>query len=375
MVIGDVAGKMARSGRWIRPQGGAAQGIVAMVEPSRPEAPRRQPTISLPLLLLFAGYLALVGAAWWATLNILPDRLAVTAFGHALHIGDLHRRVLQHGSILVLIVPSILFAEMVFTGWRGSSMRHLLVERSPTALSDLAVFGLWQTPVMNGLIAVLSLGVTLVSGVWLHDQIARLTGVSLSVAALPASAQALLFLAVFSFLDYWNHRLDHSRLFWPLHRFHHAAEEFTVLNSVRIHPAAFTSVMSATLPAVLFQASPDVIADVMLFVITLRYVIHSRIDSDFGWVGRWIIQSPVHHRLHHVLDMSRATGHFAITPIWDHLFGTWRSDADAVDQTLVIGVDTPYRHGAWIGPDVWRDYLDFWKGFLPGVAAAQRQEA
>jgi sterol desaturase/sphingolipid hydroxylase (fatty acid hydroxylase superfamily) len=148
-----------------------------------------------------------------------------------------------------------------------------------------------------------------------------------------------------------------------------------VLNSVRIHPAAFTSVMSATLPAVLFQTSPDVIADVMLFVITLRYVIHSRIDSDFGWVGRWIIQSPVHHRLHHVLDMSRPTGHFAITPIWDHLFGTWRSDADEVDQTLVIGVDTPYRHGAWIGPDVWRDYLDFWKGFLPGGAAAQRREA
>lgn len=371
MVIGDVAGLMAQSGRWIRPKGLSIEAAPTAAPPAR-----SRPQVSLPLLGLFVAYLALVGALWWAVVNVLPDRLAFTAFGHALHIGDLHRRVLQHGSILVLIVPSILFAEMVFVGWRGSSLRHLLAERSPTALSDLAVFALWQTPLMTGLIAAMSLGVTLVSGAWLHDQIARLTGVSLSVAALPAPVQVLAFLGVFSFLDYWNHRIDHSRLFWPLHRFHHAAEEFTVINSVRIHPAAFTGVMSTTLPAVLFQASPDVIADVMLFVIALRYVIHSRIDSDFGWVGRWIVQSPVHHRLHHILDMSHATGHFAITPIWDHLFGTWRSDAGDYDQTLVIGVETPYRHGAWIAPDVWRDYRDFWKGFVPARAGqAARGEA
>jgi sterol desaturase/sphingolipid hydroxylase (fatty acid hydroxylase superfamily) len=57
-----------------------------------------------------------------------------------------------------------------------------------------------------------------------------------------------------------------------------------------------------------------------------------------------------------------------MAPIWDRLFGTWRGDAD---QSLAIGVDTPYRHGFWVGPDLLRDYLDFWKGLIPGRRAAQ----
>jgi sterol desaturase/sphingolipid hydroxylase (fatty acid hydroxylase superfamily) len=101
---------------------------------------------------------------------------------------------------------------------------------------------------------------------------------------------------------------------------------------------------------------------VNLLVLGLGFLIHSRIDSDWGWIGRWVVQSPTHHRLHHVLDIStRPVGHFSMTPIWDRLFGTWRGDAD---QSLVIGVDTAYRHGFWIAPDILRDYWHFWKGLV-----------
>jgi sterol desaturase/sphingolipid hydroxylase (fatty acid hydroxylase superfamily) len=96
-------------------------------------------------------------------------------------------------------------------------------------------------------------------------------------------------------------------------------------------------------------------------VVAIGFLIHSRIDSNWGWFGRWVIQSPNHHRRHHKLDMSELTGHFAMAPIWDHLFGTWRGEAD---QTTPIGVDTPYRHGLWIVPDVLRDYAHLWKGFV-----------
>jgi sterol desaturase/sphingolipid hydroxylase (fatty acid hydroxylase superfamily) len=100
---------------------------------------------------------------------------------------------------------------------------------------------------------------------------------------------------------------------------------------------------------------------VNVMVIALGFLIHSKIDSNFGWVGRYIIQSPQHHRLHHQLDYTTVpTGHFGMAPVWDHLFGTWRGECD---QTLVIGVETPYRHGFWLGPDLVRDYADFWKGW------------
>ncbi len=353
MAIGEIATAMARSGVWRRPAPTPA------VQDNRLGA-----RLSPAALAAFSAYLALVGVAWWSVLHLVPGRLSLTLLGHAFSVGDLHRRILQHGSILVLIVPGVFFIELAFVGWAGSSARHLLVRRAPSSLSDLACFLLWQTPLMPLLIAGTSFGVVLVSGAWLHDRIAAVTGLNLSVAGLPTAVQVAVFFGVFTFLDYWNHRLDHSRLFWPLHRFHHAADEFSVINSVRTHPAAFTGVISTTLPAVLFSASPDVIADVNLFVIALRYMIHSRINSDFGLIGRYILQSPVHHRLHHVLDMSERTGHFGVMPLWDHLFGTWRPDAAATDQSLVIGVQTPYRQGLWIVPDLWRDYADFWKALF-----------
>ena len=59
--------------------------------------------------------------------------------------------------------------------------------------------------------------------------------------------------------------------------------------------------------------------------------------------------------------MTTPTGHFAICPIWDHLFGTWRGAADPSEP---IGVDTPYRHSLWIAPDMVRDYWHFWKGLV-----------
>ena len=106
----------------------------------------------------------------------------------------------------------------------------------------------------------------------------------------------------------------------------------------------------------------------------LRYRFADQLD--FGFVGHWLLQSPVHHRLHHVLDMSRATGHFGLCPLWDRLFGTWREEfAGSVDQSLAVGVATPYRHDAWLVADMWRDYADFWKGVWRLGAVAPSQTA
>jgi sterol desaturase/sphingolipid hydroxylase (fatty acid hydroxylase superfamily) len=313
------------------------------------------------ILIGFCAYLGFLAAAWWGVTHLAPDRLSLSLLGHTVALGDLHRRIADKGLVLATVMPAIFVAEIVLGGWSGSSLRHLIVRRSPSSLSDLACFALWQTPLMTVLAAGMSLGVALISGVWLHDRLREATGLTLSVAWAPVPVQVVSFYLIYSFLDYWNHRLDHTRRFWPLHRFHHAADDFCVLNSSRTHPAVFTGVVSATLPAALLAASPSVILDVSVFVVCLRYLIHSRIDSDFGWVGRTLVQSPNHHRLHHSLDTSEPTGHFSLLPLWDHLFGTWRGDAD---QSLAIGVDTPYRHGLWLGPDLWRDYRDFWSGLF-----------
>ena len=59
--------------------------------------------------------------------------------------------------------------------------------------------------------------------------------------------------------------------------------------------------------------------------------------------------------------MDTPTGHFSTLPVWDHLFGTW-TGGERPD--LQIGVAASYRHGYWIGPDLLRDYWDFWRGVV-----------
>ena len=340
--------------------GSAPQSDVALQGAALAENPAQARDVWLPVILGVALYIALAAAGWWLIMRLVPDHLSLTLARHTVSVGELHRRIASTVMVMGGLIPAIFIVELFLVGWRESSLRLLIVERSPSDMSALTCFLAWQARIMTVLTVVMSLGVSLISGAWLHDKLLQATGISLTVAWMPATLQFAAFFLIYSFFDYWAHRLDHSKYFWPLHRFHHAAEDFCVLNSVRTHPAVFTDVVALTLPAALFNVSPDTIIAVNLFVLALRYVIHSRIDSNWGWFGRYVLQSPVHHRLHHILDISEPVGHFGLTPIWDRLFGTWRGDAT---QKLVIGVATPYQHGAWIWPDLWRDYRDFWAGF------------
>jgi sterol desaturase/sphingolipid hydroxylase (fatty acid hydroxylase superfamily) len=318
-----------------------------------------------------AVYAALVGLAWLALSRFLPDQLHIALPGHGLTVRHVHDRIVSNGALAFLLLPTVLAIECAAVGWEGSSARQLLFDRKASAKTDLAFFVLGQGHVMDLIGKVMTLGASMLSGGWIHDRLSALLGFPFTLvpAQVPMPLQVVAYFGVYSFFDYWAHRVDHSRYFWPLHRYHHAAEEFYVLTAGRAHPAAFTGLFLVNIPLAILGASPVVMIYVNVLVIALGFFIHSRIDSNFGWIGRWIIQSPNHHRLHHVLDIStQPVGHFSMAPIWDHLFGTWRGEAD---QSLVIGVDTRYRHGFWVGPDLVRDYWHFWKGLVQRRASRE----
>jgi sterol desaturase/sphingolipid hydroxylase (fatty acid hydroxylase superfamily) len=259
-----------------------------------------------------------------------------------------------------VILPAALWLECAAIGWEKSSARALL---RPTASmkTDLAYFLLDQAHVMGVVGRIMMLGGSLISGVALRDFLAARTGFAIDPGGLPLWLQVAIYFHVYSFFDYWAHRLGHSKWFWPLHRYHHAAEDFCVVNGARLHPAGFVGIFLLNIPMPLLGASPEVMIWVNVITIALGFVIHSRMENSFGWAGRWLVQSPLHHRLHHKLDMSTPTGFFSMTPLWDRLFGGWSEEAT---PNIAIGVDTPYRHGLWVAPDLLRDYVDFWKGLV-----------
>ena len=318
----------------------------------------------LALAAALAGlslYIALLGAAWWAAEHLLPDQSTVRLAGHAFTLKTIHTRITSDGMLLFGLLPLAFWIEATVTGWEACSLRRMISGRTPSTKTDLAIFILGQTHLFNVLGRLMLLGASMVSGAWIYHYLNTRFGYSIPSELLPLPMQVLGYFFVYTFFDYWSHRVDHSRYFWPLHRFHHSADEFCVLTAGREHPAAFTSTFLINLPLAILGAPPAAMLYVNVVVISLGFLIHSRIDSDWGWIGRWIVQSPNMHRLHHKLDMSYPTGHFAMAPIWDRLFGTWGGKAD---QTLQIGVDAPYRHGFWVGADMARDYRDFWMGFF-----------
>ena len=314
------------------------------------------------LIAGLAAYLALVAFGWWAVLHIVPDQMSLELFGRSFRVGNVHDKILGNAALLFLMLPLALAVEAAVVGWEGSSTRQMLLARTPSVRSDLVYLVLGQARITDILGRVMTLGVAMLSGGLVREYVRAKTGFSVDPSGVPLLLQVPLYFFVYTFLDYWTHRVDHGRYFWPLHRYHHAAQDMSVINAGRAHPAAVLSgTFIINMPLAVLGASPAVMVYVNVAVITIGFLIHSKIDSNWGWFGRWVIQSPNHHRLHHILCQKAPTGHFAMAPIWDHLFGTWRGEAD---QSLPIGVDKPYRHGWFIAQDIVRDYADFWRGWF-----------
>ncbi|HWA60412.1 MAG TPA: sterol desaturase family protein [Caulobacteraceae bacterium] len=338
------------------------QSSVVGYEAGRPAVgPGRRALDRVAIVLGLAAWLALIGTAGWAALKLVPDQLSLTLAGKTLTVHNVHDRVVSNALLLFMLLPLAFGIETATVGWRKSSLRAVLFDRTASIKTDLVVLLAGQAHVLDLVGKVLVLGASMISGLWVRNWLTATFGVTITPPAMPLPLAVVFWFFVYTFFDYWTHRIDHMRLFWPLHRYHHSAEDFSVLTSARQHPAAFTPIFIINLPMAVLGASPEAMIFVNVITIGLGFLIHSRIDSNWGWIGRWIVQSPNHHRLHHKLDMSKPTGHFAMAPIWDHLFGTWYGEAD---QSLAIGVSRPYRHGFNVIPDMARDYADLWLGFL-----------
>jgi sterol desaturase/sphingolipid hydroxylase (fatty acid hydroxylase superfamily) len=332
------------------------------IESDFPRARSVAPWAIAGAILAFAIYLSLIAAGWWAVLNIVPDEIRLNVGGGSLFVGNIHNKIFGNASLLFLTLPLVLFIEAAVVGWQGSSTRQMLLDRTPSVKTDMIYMLLGQAKITDILGRVLTVGAAMISGGLVREAIRAKTGFAVDPGAVPLLAQVVLYFFVYTFFDYWTHRVDHSRYFWPLHRYHHAARDFVVINAGRSHPAAIlTGTFIINMPLAVLGASPAVMVYVNVIVISIGFLIHSKIDSNWGWFGRYVIQSPNHHRLHHILCQKVPTGHFSMAPVWDHLFRTWRGEAD---QTLPIGVDKPYQHGWFVPRDIARDYIDFLRGWF-----------
>ncbi len=313
-------------------------------------------------LLAYGGYAWLLVKLWQVIAPHVSDDITVNIAGHSIGAHHMQQKLSESGLWLLIVLPFVLYLEALIVGWPKAALRRILFERNASIRMDIGCIVADQAQVLRIAGRLMTFGLSAAAGTWIHDGIARLTGVSIGLGFLPYALSVAGYFFVYTFCDYWTHRLDHTRLFWPLHRYHHSTEDFSVITSLRQHPAAFTPVFLINMPMAILGAPVDQMILINLIVTLIGLVIHSGIDSDFGFIGQYIIQSPVHHRLHHIFDYKKdGVGHYGLLPLWDRLFGTWKGDAD---QSLAIGVDEPYHQGYSFWKDIVRDYADFWRGWI-----------
>jgi hypothetical protein len=90
------------------------------------------------------------------------------------------------------------------------------------------------------------------------------------------------------------------------------------------------------------------------------------LQSDWVWIGRWVLQSPAMHRIHHPTAVKNHDKNFGATFVfWDILFGTLCIEPRQRRDAIVTGVDDdPGTKRPW------RYIVDVYVEFLRKAVAA-----
>ena len=288
--------------------------------------------------------------------HIDPDTVAVV-------VEKIGNRLLM---LLTGVIPVFLL-EMWLVGYAASSLRRLTAGRTASGNYDLATFlivfcGLWRFWTIVG-----TLGAGYFAGLLGNHLVAWIVGQRLQLDTGSMAVNLALYFVVFTFVDYWSHRIFHFTPFWYLHRLHHSATEMTVLSAFRNHPGvALVEPFTKLWPLAFFAAPPGYLLFFVYLLTAYEFLIHSNVTWTWGWFGRWVIVPPLGHRMHHSSDAKHRDKMLSILVLWDRMFGTWL-DLDGTDVKLGV-TDASYNSGNFLR-EFWRDLAAFGRGMvalLPG---------
>lgn len=161
---------------------------------------------------------------------------------------------------------------------------------------------------------------------------------------LPVVALIVCNLLIRGFISFFTHYLMHKvSLFWRVHRVHHLDTELDVTTTVRFHPLEFVVQALPGVPIVIaFGLTPWVLVFYELLDVVVTLWTHSnvRLPRRVDRVLRYLIVTPDLHRIHHSAWQPETDSNFgAVFPVWDILFGTFRSTPRDGHETMRLGLD------------------------------------
>ena len=166
----------------------------------------------------------------------------------------------------------------------------------------------------------------------------------LNLVRVPPVAFVAATLAVRGFISFSTHYLMHMvPLLWRVHRVHHLDTELDVSTTVRFHPLEFfVQSVPGVLIVVAFGLAPWVLMFYELLDVAVTLWTHSnvRLPEALDRLARYVVVTPDLHRVHHSAWKPETNSNFgAVFPLWDLVFGTFRSTPRDGHEQMRIGLD------------------------------------
>jgi sterol desaturase/sphingolipid hydroxylase (fatty acid hydroxylase superfamily) len=185
---------------------------------------------------------------------------------------------------------------------------------------------------------VLTTGMVTAFVIWLFSSVAKV-----ALVTLPINIWTILgAIVLVDFMYYWDHRLGHRvRALWAFsHSVHHSSPLFNQTTGLRISFVdGFISPWYYT-PIIFLGFDPFLVASAFGVILAYQQWIHTETIGKLGWFDV-LFNSPSNHRVHHgVQEQYLDKNYGAIFMIWDHLFGTYEAEGEAVTYGLVHQIDS-----------------------------------
>lgn len=266
-----------------------------------------------------------------------------TKIKHILESFGLNHFNLNLFLMITLPVLFVLGLEIIFVGWKKSSLGRLS-QFNKSKWNDVLCFFIEAFNLFQILAFFISLGIFFKLNGYIQTHYHfKLIG------AIPN--EYLQFAIVFvlgDFKSYFRHFVFHRVDFlWQLHSFHHSASSFNVITRYRGHflEGAF-ALLFEFFPFILIGAPIHMYFAFKIVSETHQLILHSSIQSDWGFMGRYVLVSPAAHRIHHSVEERHFNKNLGVSLIiWDRIFGTY-CPAEHIEE---LGVkDSPHNRKGFV---------------------------
>ena len=153
----------------------------------------------------------------------------------------------------------------------------------------------------------------------------------------------VIFLIIFDFTIYFQHRLFHAvPLLWRFHRMHHSDVDYDLTTGIRFHPISIVLSSIIKIALILIMGAPVfavLLAEVLLNATSMFNHSNLKLPKRFESFLRKLIVTPDMHRIHHSVDNIEHNHNFGFNfPWWDRLFGTYLDNIDKPSEEIDIGI-------------------------------------